>query len=72
MLDSVKSWSIPCGLRLNRLDNSVQFRLYPVIVLLSYHERSVRRPSPLVCAVVHASPFAVNAALVASQWQQRV
>ena len=29
------------------------------------------RPSPLACAVGHATDFAVNAALVARQWQHR-
>ena len=71
MLNSVKSWSITCGLRLNRLDNSVQFRLYSVIVLLSYHERSVGRPSLLDCTEGHAAAFAVNAALMVSQRQHR-
>ena len=41
MLNSVKSWSITCGFRFNRLDTSVQSRLYSVIVLLlKYHEWS--------------------------------
>jgi len=30
----------------------------------------LRRPSPLACAVDHAAAFAVNAALVVSQWQK--
>jgi len=46
-----------------------------VYIRFPYCFRSVtsglRHPSPLTCAVVHAATFAVNAALVASQWQHR-
>ena len=39
--------------------------------LLYSFRTSLRRPCPLTCAVGHAATFAVNAALVASQCQQR-
>jgi len=46
--------------------SSVQCRLYSAFVLPS---ECHKRPSPLTCAVDHEATFAVNVALVASQWQ---
>jgi len=64
MLSPVKSWSVTCDLRSNRLDSPALFTL--VCVLLSEcHEWSVGRPSLLVCTVGRAVFFAVNDALVA-------
>jgi len=48
-----------------------------VIILVSFTRffyslpAGLRSPPSLTCAVVHAGAFAVNAALVASQWQYR-
>ena len=64
------------SVRINNLDSNlieitVQFTF--ICSVLGFNFRSatngVRRPSPLACVLGHAAAFAVNAVLVASQWQ---
>jgi len=51
------------------LKGSVQFHSYSLHCSPFGNVTSgLRRPSPLACPVGHAAAFAVNAALVASQW----
>jgi len=71
MSDSVKSCSVTCGLRLNRLDSLASLKLVFVLLSECHDEWSLARAFPLASTVGHASAFEVNAALVASQWQHR-
>ena len=66
-LNSVKPWPMTCSLRLNRLDSAVSYILS--VCTPSGMSRVFCGASIVACTVGHAAVFAVNAALVASQWQ---